>query len=314
MPPAGAPSRRITRPLTWFQPITVPKSSGLTIWRISAIPDGMVSPAATPKDSAISEQRRRAVVPGLPGQRAERRGRPARATWPAISILRGSQRSAITPPTRTSTACGNISIAEHQPGNCGGERVRGRPRERDDPDRVAERRDRDADQPGEHHRVAANGRRGGADQLGLGLRRHGRTGLLGKRRIDRAHGAAIGVGALLLVLLALTSPLRHDRVEAPVQVGRLRGGRVDQAVARARGSTPLDGRVRHLLEPLLGRAHVVTEVLDLRLRRRPDGRRCPARSRRRSSCSRAASPATSSRGCRGQAPAPARRTPAGAAA
>ena len=118
MPPTGAPSRRITRPLTWFQPITVPKSSGLTIWRISAIPDGRVSPAATPNASAMA---RSVGAPSYPARhaRAPRTRTAARATCPAISTRRGSQRSAITPPTRTSAACGSISMPMTTPANAG---------------------------------------------------------------------------------------------------------------------------------------------------------------------------------------------------
>ena len=121
IPPAGAPSRRITRPPTWFQPITVPKSSWLTIWRISAVPDGRVSPAATPKDSAMANS---VAAPSYPACQASAPATrtPARATCPATSTLRGSQRSAITPPTRTSTACGSISMPITAPASVG-ERV-----------------------------------------------------------------------------------------------------------------------------------------------------------------------------------------------
>ena len=118
MPPAGAPSSRITRPLTWFQPITVPKSSGLTIWRTRAMPDGMVSPATTPKHSAIANS---VGAPSYPDCQASApsASTTALATSPAMRTLRGSHRSAITPPTRISTACGNISTPITAPASAG---------------------------------------------------------------------------------------------------------------------------------------------------------------------------------------------------
>ena len=39
----------------------------------------------------------------------------ARATWPRTRMRRGSKRSASTPPTRTRTACGNISTPSTAP-------------------------------------------------------------------------------------------------------------------------------------------------------------------------------------------------------
>ena len=108
----------MTRPLTWFQPITVPKSSGLTICRINAMPEGMVSPATMPKLSAIASS---VAAPSYPDCQASapRPSTTARATSPAIRIRRGSNRSAITPPTRISTACGNISMPITTPASAG---------------------------------------------------------------------------------------------------------------------------------------------------------------------------------------------------
>ena len=172
---------------------------------------------------------------------------------------------------------------DHRAGDGRRQGVDGGPRQGDDPHGVAERRDRDPDQPGEDHRVPADG--GGTAPTSSGRRCVGLVSWphrLAREAPDQdAHGTSVGFRGSLLVDPDLAAAFGEDRLEAAVEVGGLRGRGPREAVGRAGRSAPARRRLGHLLEPLLDGADLVTEVSTSAwsATRRPG---CPARSRRRS--------------------------------
>ena len=199
-PPTGAPSSLIRRLLIWFQPWTVPRSSPATTSRTRMAPGrhGQSGGDAEAHRDREQEQVRRAAR--RPSRRRRAPGRSAWATWPATSSTRGSCRSASTPPSSTSSCLGQHLGAEHESGDAGGEGVHRRPGQGHAPGVVAEPRDADRHQPGEHHRVAADRRRRRPDQLRRrGRGGHGRTGSLGKARATARTGRRTASGCACLV-------------------------------------------------------------------------------------------------------------------
>ena len=220
MPPVGAPRRRITRPSTWFQPITVPKSSGLTIWRISDIPDGRVRPAATPNEKAMTNS---VAAPSYPACHASApsNSTSARATWPAISTLRGSQRSATTPPRRTSTACGSISAPMTAPARAGS-RVCAAVQAR--ATIQTESPNADTATPTTQVRTIRSPRTGGGGApisvgpLGVSVALMAAPACWGTPQDRAARREPVGVGVHRSSAMHSLRPLREHGVQAPVQV------------------------------------------------------------------------------------------------